>query len=261
MDLPKITAKQQALIRLLYQYRYLERSLVQDLLGHTDKRRISAWLKDLRQKHYIEWHYNRASFSAKSKPAIYYLGLNGIRYLRSLEEYPAEQLRRRYKDGSRQPDFMARCLLVANCCTMLQSQNTNSLPFYWETETDYSHPQSDYHFLTELRPSLCFSKQEAGRTNYYLLKIFDASAPRYVVRKRLQDYLAFAAYGDWERETGGPAPQLRFACPTTAELMYIKRRLRMLLEQEALAEKFNSKVTTIDLLTSQGITARIWEAL
>ncbi len=50
-------------------------------MHHTDKRRISSWLKDLGEKQYIEWIYQADDPIESTKPAIYYLGLNGIRCL------------------------------------------------------------------------------------------------------------------------------------------------------------------------------------
>ena len=83
MQLPKTTTKQQDILKLLYRYRFVDRIQIQVLMGHKDKRRIGAWLKDLREKHYIEWIYS-TDFAEKTKPAIYYLGINGIRLLRTL---------------------------------------------------------------------------------------------------------------------------------------------------------------------------------
>jgi hypothetical protein len=81
--LPTITTKQQAILKLLYQYRFLNRIQIQTLLKHKDKRIIISWLKDLRDKQYVNWHYDATDFIAKSQLGIYYLALNGIRYLRS----------------------------------------------------------------------------------------------------------------------------------------------------------------------------------
>jgi hypothetical protein len=84
MKLPKITSKQQDIVELLYRYRFLNRIQIQSFMGHTDKRRVLAWLKDLREKQYVTWIYS-TDFTEKTKPAIYYLGLNGIRYLKTVE--------------------------------------------------------------------------------------------------------------------------------------------------------------------------------
>src|ERR1035437_1535408 len=116
MKLLPITTKQQAILKLLYRYRFLNRIQVQALMGHKNNRRIAQWLKDLRDKQYVEWIYDGNNFALKTKPAIYYLSLNGIRFLRAADEYPPEELRKRYRESSRQPDFIARCLLIADCC-------------------------------------------------------------------------------------------------------------------------------------------------
>src|SRR5579884_2239122 len=108
--LPPITTKQQEILKLLYRYRFLNRTQIQTLLNHKDKRRIISWLKDLREKQYVDWRYDATDFIAKSQPAIYYLSLNGIRYLRQLDIYPNEDLRKRYKEPNRTQVFIDRCL-------------------------------------------------------------------------------------------------------------------------------------------------------
>jgi hypothetical protein len=81
-------------------------------MGHADKRRISAWLKDLRQKQYIDWIYDPTNPGDMSKPAIYFLAANGIRLLRQAGAYSEAEVRKHYKDGSRQPSYITSCLLV-----------------------------------------------------------------------------------------------------------------------------------------------------
>ncbi|HUD81633.1 MAG TPA: replication-relaxation family protein, partial [Patescibacteria group bacterium] len=121
MKLSPITAKQQDILKLLYKYRFLNRIQIQALMGHKDKRRSSRWLKDLREKNYIEWIYS-TDFTEKSKPAIYYLEIDGIRYLRTTDEYPPEELRKRYRESSRKPDFIARSTFIADCCLNLEAK-------------------------------------------------------------------------------------------------------------------------------------------
>ncbi len=89
-DLPKLTKKQQEILRLLYSFRFLNRIQIQAFLCHKDPKTINLWLRDLRAKGYVEWIYS-THFAEKTKPAIYYLGLNGVRHLRTLT--------RKSKDG------------------------------------------------------------------------------------------------------------------------------------------------------------------
>ena len=58
MKLPKLTSRQQTKLKLLYQYRFLNRIQIQTLMGHKDYERINVWLSDLRDNHYVEWIYS-----------------------------------------------------------------------------------------------------------------------------------------------------------------------------------------------------------
>lgn len=255
--LPSITPKQQAILKLLYRYRFLNRIQIQTLLKHKDKRRIISWLKDLRDKQYVDWHYNSTDFIAKSQPGIYYLSLNGIRYLRSLNEYPSEELRKRYKEPTRTQAFINHCLLVADCCITLQAKSGDGLKYGCVLPAEYVDPDSEYHPLGELKPHLFFLKQQDSETTSYLLENFEQTLPRYQLRKRLKDYIEYLSSGDWD-DNFGPQPIVLFVCSTTAELLYVKRRLRKLFEDEDI-ENASIRITTVEKLKAESVVNRIWE--
>lgn len=123
--------------------------------------------------------------------------------------------------------------------------------------TDYINPNSEYHFLDELKPHLFFSKQQDNETTNYLLEGFEQTLPRYQLRKRLKDYVEYLSSGDWDN-TFGLQPIVLFVCSTTAELLYVKRRVRKLLEDEDI-ENASIRVTTIEKLEAEGVVSRIWE--
>ena len=164
-SLPAITTKQQEILKLIYKYRFLNRIQIQKLLKHKDKRRIISWLKDLREKQYVDWHYNATDFIAKSKPAIYYLALNGIQYLRGQSTYPAEELRKRYKEPNRTQVFIDRCLLVADCCIALQAKSSDSLQYSCVLPADYINTNNNHDFLNELQDPSLLQKTERRRGN------------------------------------------------------------------------------------------------
>ena len=134
--LPKLTKKQQEILRLLYSFRFLNRIQIQALLRHKDPKTINLWLRDLRAKGYVEWIYS-THFAEKTKPAVYYLALNGVRYLRTvtrkskdddgniveLPTYPSEELRKRYKEPTRSQTYIDRCILIAGCAIALQKED------------------------------------------------------------------------------------------------------------------------------------------
>jgi hypothetical protein len=260
--LPTITTKQQEILKLIYRYRFLNRTHIQALLGHKDKRRIISWLKDLREKQYVDWHYNATDFIAKSKPAIYYLALNGIRYLRELGVYPDEELRKRYKEPGRTQVFIDRCLLVADCCIVLRAKSSDELQYAWVLAADYADPESEYVFLNELKPHLCFIKQNDEQTTGYLLEVLDPLMPRYAVKKRIKDYVEYLAGGDWQDESSyDEPPTILIACPTVADLIYAKRRAKKDIEDNGLGEDEAAclRFATVEKVKQLGLTARIWE--
>lgn len=206
--LPPITTKQQATLKLIYRYRFLNRKQIQELLKHKDKRRIISWLKDLRDKQYVDWHYDPNDFIAKSQPGIYYLALNGIRYLRSKNEYSNEELRKQYKEPTRTQAFINHCLLIADYCIALQTKSDDELKYGWVLPADYVHPDSEYRFLDEIKPHLFFSKQQGDKTTSYLLESFEQTLPRYQLRKRLKDYIDYLA-SEWDEDNGEANSRLR----------------------------------------------------
>jgi hypothetical protein len=260
MKLLPLTAKQQDILKLLYRYRFLNRIQMQQLMGHKDHKTINVWLKDLRAKQYVVWIYS-TDFTEKTKPAIYYLGINGIRFLKTLNSYPIEELRKRYKEADRSEGFILRSMLLAGCCNDLRAKTSQSVRYAFEMQADYINPESGYHFLGELSPQLCFTKQQGIKTTTYLLEIFDTTLPRYRVRTRLKNYVDYLIGGDWQRATGKPLPIVLLVCPRVTDLIYAKRRTKKLLDDEWNTDGVRIRFTTIEQLQQQGVVGEIWEQL
>jgi len=286
MSLPKITKKQQEILNLLYRYRFLNRIQIQAFMGHKDYKTINLWLKDLREKEYITWIYS-THFAEKTKPAIYYLGLNGIRHLKKLTTadedselqptYPLEELRKRYRESTRSQNYIDRCVLLADCCITLQQHSTKTVGYYYQTEADYLSESSYYHFILDselIQPSLCFCKdkydkdgKEEATLESYLLEVFDPTLPRYRMKKRLGDYVKYLDDEDceWKEQTDTEKlPILLFVCPRTTDLIYAKRRTRKLIAdaweyKDDDEERPRVRFTTIDELNQSNVLAKIWE--
>lgn len=279
MKLPAITKKQQEILKLIYSYRFLQRSQIQQFLGHTDKRRISAWLKDLRDKDYIDWIYDATDYIEKTKPASYYLNRAGISYLRTVRNadgepyYPPDELHKRYRDNTRQPDFTARCLLLADCSLELRwaaTASNGNIEYGVFTYADYTQPAHAYHFLAdELKPQLCVAKwttdpDNSGAlilTRSFFMEIFDASLPQYQVRKRLKDYLTFLEDGEWNVEELGPVPSVYLVFAKLSDLIYAKRRIRRVSSDMWNTENLKFQCTTVESLKAHGIADAKWEVV
>jgi hypothetical protein len=207
----------------------------------------------LREKQYVDWHYNATDFIAKSKPAIYYLSLNGIRYLRNLNIYPSEELRKRYKEPTRKQVFIDRCLLVADCSIALQAKSDDKLRYTCILPADYVDPDNTKHFINELKPHLCFTKQQDDESTTYLLEYFEQTLPRYQLRMRLKDYVDYLA-------NNGGQPITLFICANTADLLYVKRYAKKLIEENG-DEALQIRITILDKIRTSGVTSMIWEEI
>ena len=271
MNIPAITSRQQQILKLLYRHRFLTRKHIQQYLDHRDKRRSTRWLKDLKNKQCIDWLYDANGPDSRSKPAIYFLDANGIRLLRALHQYPEEELRKRYKDRTRQQDFIDRCLLLADCCLHLEARNKGADAHYvYALEADYMDADNDFAYLADselIRPALAFIKQPMPSTDAvgqtYFLELFDLSAPRYMVRKKLSAYLEYLQTDEWAVASGDDnAPIVLITCSTTAELIYAKRFVRKQLTDtydDDVPGEIRIRLTTIEKLKAKGLTAVIWE--
>jgi hypothetical protein len=241
-------------------------------MGHSDKRRVLAWLKDLREKEYITWIYS-TDFTEKSKPAIYYLSLNGIRFLKTRQRndrgtispyYPDAELRKRYKEHLRSRAFIDRSILVAECCLTLRRLNSIRIDangnqttkvvelsvaaIAWRpttsycgyTEADYLDPNRNYHFLAEheqLRPNLCMVRQayRPGEEKEIVITHYLLEIfDATFPRYHLRNRLKayFSYLNDDEWEGQDPQPIVLLVCPNLADLMYAKRRTKKLFTDE-----------------------------
>jgi len=250
MKLPPITNKQQELLKLLYRYRFLTSRHIEILMHHKDRRRIGAWLKDLREKEYIEWIYS-TDFDKKTQPAVYYLAINGIRYLRSLGGYPVGELQKRYKESARKASYVDRCFLVADCCIAVMKKSDENMQYTSILPAEYMAPDNPYNYLAELKPHLYLVKRQDENTTKYLLEIFEQTLPRYQLRKRLRDYIEFLDESDESHVA-------LFVGSTMPDFLYIKRSVRRLVEEYDV-QSAQLRVTTLDKLKLSGMTSGIWE--
>ena len=293
MKLPKLTKKQAEILDLLYRYRFLNRIQIQVMLGHKDYRRINAWLKDLTHKQYINRIYS-THFLEKTKPAVYFLGINGIRHLRKQtiqtaqgelrSAYPIMELRKRYREHQRTEAYRSLAMLAAECSIALQQKADNELQYDIKMRSDFMHSDHEYHFLADtdeiIKPNMCIVKRmlsaadtlsnkadRSGDTTHYLLEIFEPTTPRYTIRYRIKQYIDFFNYGSWELSDQSSDPIILLVVPRLTDLIYAKHRVKKHFEYDWLdtepeqdeAEKLHLRFTTYDLLQQQGITAPIWE--
>jgi len=256
----KITNQQQKIVKLLYRFRFLSSTQIQKFLNHKNKGRINSWLPDLVKKQYSKRIYDPSTFWKKTRPAVYYLGINGIRWLKTQAGFDLGVLHKLYRDEGRSDTFISTCQLLADICLDLKAQTNNHISFDWATEIDYMNRESPYYFpeiLSELRPCLIFTRNKNNKKSYYLLEVLTAAFPAYRVRKRIRTYLEFLTECDWIGHFP-ISPEILFVCETKVLLIRSKRYLKKLLIEK---EKENVHMSFAQEweVKKYGATAEIWE--
>lgn len=276
IDLPKITMRQKEILDRLYEHRFLNRIQIQALLGQKDYKNTNLWLKDLREKHYVEWIYS-THFAEKTKPAVYYLGINAIRCFKQIGSYEGHILKY-YRESTRSQAFIDRCILLADACIAFKQTNKtvgaigrmakrDDVWFVWETEAEFTKG-GYYEFIndTDIHPNLCYTKM--GYDEYfeevpvasYTVEVFDPTLPRYSMRKRLKNYVQFLDGDEWQDEMEEEKPPIAlFICWTKADMIYCKRATRKLLEDTWETENIHIRFTTVESIKKHGFRGKIWE--
>jgi len=267
MTIPYITPKQREIPKLIYKFRFLDRKQIQKLLNHKDKRRINSWLKDLSEKDYLEKVPKDNTFAERSKPTIYRIGINGIRFLSIQDDCSKEIIKKLYKNKNRSDGFINQCILLCDIYLTLQNKNINQDNLSYEaiTSSDFIYPKSPFHFITNLSPNLIYKevkKHKKGTpSRYYLIETFEQTLPRYSIRKRIRTYLEFYYSNLWEDNINKDFPILKFICPTKSELIYTKRYTKKLLQDYQNPTDLHIRFATVDEVKKLGISGEIWEEI
>lgn len=265
MTLQKITNKQTEILNLIHKYRFLNRIQIQTFLNHKNKKNINTWLKDLNDKQYLNRIYSD-SIVTNFKPAIYYAGINAIRYFKSLDQNNSSRLKNLYRDNERSQSFIDDQIFIADIGLHLlevnKKEESSEGKFHYEfvTAADVtSNPK--YEFMDDLSPQLIFTKKSKSQLKQYILVLLDSMGPKYMVKKKMKNYIEFFFTNDWEENIAQPFPTILFGCQTLSLLIYAKRSIKGLLDDYQNPDELNIWFATNEVIAKNGITAGIWEKL
>lgn len=224
-----ITPKQLEILHLLYRYRFLNRTHIQRFLNHKDPKRINAWLKDLTDKNITGRKYSRR-IKENTKPAIYHLATKSRSILLDRPDIDARVLKRVYREKNRSERLVQHSLLLADIFFLLNDQAKKyrqKLHFY--TPVDLIH----HYYLPYKRPDAYIALETSGETKRYFLEIIDEGMPRFMIRKRISQYLEYFEEDTWEERTGHDNPAVLIVCPNETILHFLERHIRQVMEEEA----------------------------
>lgn len=262
MSLPKITGKQQEILKYIYHFRFLNRVQIQALLRHKDYKRINAWLKDSTEKEYLNRIFSIEDRN-RTLPAVYYIGPNGIKFIKATVNCPKTHLAKLYRESDRSHNFINRCQLLGEIFLDLRRKNSDKIAYTITTSSGFSNPESPYSFLANTTFQLVIEEKSRVKTktvaNYYLLEIFEPTLPQYSIRKRIRDYIDFYYSNEWEENIYKKFPVILLVCPDLPVLIDVKRFAKRLINDDYGDAELRLQFTTEQKIREIGFNGDIWE--
>lgn len=253
MELPKITKQQTHMLYLLYKFRFISTNQFQKLLNHKDPNRSQQWLKDLKEKGYIQTAFERKTYVDWSKPFVYHMTPMARHILKTNEKCNIKVLSRVYKEKTRTKSFIHKCLTVTDLYIYFLSSKDpgDEVQFFTEQEL------APFDYLTKERPTAYIVVRNGNITRRFFLEWFD----RYITPKALHavfyKYFNYADSGEWEAHMEGASlPAVLFICPTQNLKKHILHFAKAIFEKEY-EEKFQLFATAQNMLNSKN--TNVWE--
>ncbi len=252
MPTTSITPKQQTILLLLHRFRFLNRPQIQRFFNHKDYETTNTWLRDLTEKNYLGRIYS-ASFPDNTKPAVYYLAVNGIRWLKKEGSVEASSLRKLYRESERSTTFIDRCILLATLYLDLSKRSTQEVTYVMSVVSDYpALPEAG--LITNLSPDAYLVKKHKGQIQHFFIEILE-DIPLAKLRQRIKRYVSCYESDEW---LGEVFPTILIACPNKRVLAYISRYTKKLLKEHDISD-LRICLSTREQVEDKGLTGEIWE--
>ncbi len=251
---PSITNKQKEILQLLIQFRFITTKQLQNYFKHALSTRIRTWVKDLKDKGYINMIYDRKTYENSAKPAIYYLSTKAKKLLKKDNDFDVTKLEYIYKESKRSKGFMTHCVTVFDLYLLFRSkqEESESLEFFTKAEL------TEYEYFPYPLPDAYISVESKEETSRYFLDIFGPYTPIFVLKKRVQMYINYLESEVWEENThNSTLPHVLFVCPNNRTQNRLYEFIRIKLNDNSV-ENVSFFLTSIELLRSK-TDSNIWQ--
>lgn len=213
----KTTNNQTLILQHLLKFRFLTSTQIQQLLKLNSLHSTNHHLTKLSRQQIIGSLYSRKIETA-FLPAIYYLKSASIKQLNITDK---KIIKRIYKEKSRSKTFIDHSVLIADFYIYLNSdsiKNKQTLNFFTKTDLVF------YNYIIHPLPDAYFVRTDKkGNIKRYFLEIIDENAPRFSIRKRIDQYNNYIENKTFENATGYEFPTILFICPNNTISNYLKK--------------------------------------
>lgn len=262
-QLPPITNTQKNIIYLIYRYRFLTRFHIQQLLSHAHRQKINLWLKDLHAKKYLNRLYS-PKYQENTKPAIYYINTNGIRFLKINDQENNEQTQKLYYEKYRTKGFQESCFILADfVCNLLAFARKQNKTADVLTKTDFSAESDDdkLTLLKTLDPDAFYTFTGSGISKTGFIEIIDEKTPPVILKRKIRRYIKVIQNLEWEILKLEKFPSIIFLLKTEKKLKDLKKaiiQVRNEFDDEELETQLRCNLTLISNIQKNSLESPIW---
>ena len=223
-----ITPKQLQILILLYRFRFLNRTQIQQFLNHKDPRRINIWLKDLTTKKILGQNYS-TKLKENTKPAVYYLASKSRKILLEQPDINEKLVNRAYRNRDSSQKLIDHSIFVASLYFLIREETkTKKSVLHFFTKTDLV----THYYLPYNRPDAYIAIEKENTTKRYFLEVIDEGTPRFMLRKKILQYIEYFDENTWKKRTLHKNPSLLFICPNQNIKDFLNKYIAQVLEEE-----------------------------
>lgn len=266
MLLPPLTQTQPTLLLYTYRFRFLSRLHYQTILNHKSPSRIKSWLLDLTKKQFLIRERSNV-FGENTKPTIYHLGENGIRYLKTVDDFDKKSLHFLYRESTHSQVFKNHCLTLADfCCNLLYHARLEEKGVEFFTKIDFRLTETDdelFLLLHTLNPDGYYSFSGTGIAKQCFIEIIDEITPAFVIRGRFRKYIRCFQDENWEEAISTHRfPSLVFIVPNEKKLRLLQRaitQVRNEFDDEEINTNIKCNIAFVTDIQTKSIADPIWK--
>lgn len=241
MQLPPYTKSEKQITLHLLKFRYLKINQFQKLFNHKDPHRIKEWLKDLKEKKYINVIKDPKD---KTRPYVFCLAQRAGHILKNEEDVSESFLNWLYKEKDKDESFINRHLFIADAYLYFQKNKARTSELSFFTKQDLT----GYKYFPDPLPDAYIDVKEKEDHSRYFLEFFDSNASPKYLRYRVRYYLKYCQDGDWQVNTNNaPLPAILFVFENEKRKKHINYYAK-----SVLGKSFNNDIT-IFLTTKSNI--------
>lgn len=254
INLPPYSKSQKQIIFYLSSYRYLYIGQLKQLFHHKYPNRIKEWLRDLKDKGYIEVIKDEKD---QTKPYIFCLEQPASHILKEDKDINPKFLKRLYKEKTYGENFINKNLFLVDCYLYFEKHKAKGSEVNFFTKQDLY----GYTYFPNPMPDAYIDLKEGKTNTRYFLDIFDESKPLRRWRKRIRYYFQYLDEGDWPENTDSASfPIILIICSTEKMKRHIYYYAKSILEK-SLSDDIEIFLTTKEKIQLGERSADIWQKI